>query len=225
MRIWIYQFSIKPVEGNKIMMLRYLVHAGGFLPMLWVIWEIVIHQSKFEPIQWVTLTTGRLALIFLLLTLACTPIFILTGFSEVNRRRKALGLYSFMYAAAHFAIFIAWDYGFAWSLIWQELTQKRYLIAGVGAGVILLLLAATSFKWWMKKLGKNWKRLHRLVYLAGVFVILHYAWIAKGDLLTLQGDIMLPFFAGVLVIIMLALRVKWLRKRIVTYRQNLAVGE
>ena len=207
------------------MVLRILVHAGGILPLLWILWEIVIDQSKFNPIQWVTLTTGRLALIFLLLTLACTPIFILTGYSEVNRRRKALGLYSFMYAAVHFTIYIAWDYGFAWSLIWQEFVQKRYLIAGVGAGVILLLLAATSFKWWMKKLGKNWKRLHRLVYLAGVFVILHYVWIVKGDLLSLQGDIMLPFLAGLLLLVLLALRVKWLRKKIVGFRQNLAVSK
>lgn len=207
------------------MFLRVLVHAGGIIPMLWIIWEILINQSNFNPIQWATLTTGRLALIFLLLTLACTPIFILTGFSVVNRRRKALGLYSFMYAAVHFAIYIAWDYGFAWSLIWQELIQKRYLVVGVGAGVILLLLAATSMKYWMKKLGKNWKRLHRLVYLAGIFVILHYIWIVKGDFLSLQGDILLPLLAGVFLIIMLVLRVTWLRKKIVSYRQSLAASK
>jgi sulfoxide reductase heme-binding subunit YedZ len=206
---------------KKMTPLRILVHLGGILPLVWMAWELLIHQSQFNPIQWATLTTGRIALILLLLTLACTPIFIVTGFSEVNRRRKALGLYTFLYAAIHFTIFIGWDYGFSWGLIWQEISQKRYLIAGIAAGFILLLLAATSFKYWMKRLGKNWKRLHRLVYVGGILAVLHYVWIVKGDVLLLQGNIVFPLLAGVLLVIMLLLRVSWLRKRIVQFRQGL----
>jgi sulfoxide reductase heme-binding subunit YedZ len=128
--------------------------------------------------------------------------------------RRTLGLYAFMFAAIHFSIFIWLDYGLDLSLLLVEIVEKRYILVGAGALLILVSLAMTSFKWWMKRLGKNWKRLHRLVYLAGVLVIVHYAWAKKGDLLSLQGDIWQPLFFGLFLALLLIMRIPIVRRTV-----------
>jgi sulfoxide reductase heme-binding subunit YedZ len=135
--------------------------------------------------------------------------------------RRALGLYAFMFAATHFAIFIWIDYGFEWEFIRAEIIDKRFILVGAAALTILTLLAATSFQWWMKRLGKRWKSLHRLVYLAAPLVVLHYAWARKGDLFRLQGDILQPLAFGVVVALLLLARLPALRKRAVKLRGQL----
>ncbi len=109
--------------------------------------------------------------------------------------------------ALHFLIFNWVDFGFDWSLLRREYLERRYVFVGLAAGVLLLALAATSFRWWMKRLGKKWKALHRLVYLAAPLVILHYAWAQKGDIFRLQGDILGPLGFGIGVAVLLILRI------------------
>jgi len=110
-------------------------------------------------------------------------------------------LYSFMYASIHFAIFIGVDYFFDFHLIQDALLEKRFAIVGLSTGTILLLLAITSTKGWQRRMKKNWKRLHRLVYLAGVLAVVHYIWLVK------QGVTQPWVYAGI-VVILLSLRVK-----------------
>ena len=156
--------------------------------------------------------SGQFALILLLLSLSATPINSLFGFHQALKVRRALGLYAFLYAVLHFSIFIFLDYGFNLNLIFETLVEKRFIIAGASALIILAALALTSFRWWMKRLGKKWKYLHRLVYLAGILVVLHFAWARKGDLFSLQGDILAPLIAGILLLALLILRLPIVRK-------------
>ena len=131
--------------------------------------------------------------------------------------RRPLGLYAFFYAFLPVIIFIGLDYGFDFQLIRGELSQKPYIIAGFSALLILIALAVTSFDSSKRILRKNWKRIHRLVYLAGGLVILHFAWVSKGDFFNLTGDIGRPLLAAAALLLNLSLRLppvrRWLARR------------
>ncbi len=126
-----------------------------------------------------TLRTGDAAFKLLLLALAVTPLAIVTGWRQHLRLRRTLGLYTFFYASIHFLIFVWLDYGLNWDYIVTGIFDQPFVLVGFAAFLILLPLAATSFKWAQRKLGKNWKRLHRWVYLAAALVALHYIWLVK----------------------------------------------
>jgi sulfoxide reductase heme-binding subunit YedZ len=159
--------------------LRIVVHVGGWMPLVMLIADAALGQLGAEPIRAAILRTGKAALVQLVLSLACTPLNTLFGFKAALQVRRALGLYAFMYAAIHFTLFVGVDYGFNWALLKDALLSKRYTLVGMGAGTLLLVLAATSFKYWKKRLGKGWKRLHRLVYLATLLAAVHFIWLVK----------------------------------------------
>jgi methionine sulfoxide reductase heme-binding subunit len=114
-------------------------------------------------------------------------------------------LYAFLYAVAHLFIFAGLDYGFDLSLIWAELAEKRFVLVGFAAFLILIPLAITSTKGWMRRLGKNWKRLHYGVYLAVILVIVHFVWLVK-------ADIRRPLLYGAVVMLSLAFRLPPVRR-------------
>jgi sulfoxide reductase heme-binding subunit YedZ len=159
--------------------LRILVHVGALLPLAWTIWQYTQGQFLVDPVREITTRTGKAALILLVLSLACTPLVTLFGFKQVLRVRRALGLYAFLYASVHLATFVWLDYGFDLGLLRQAVFDQRYVLVGFAAGLLLLALAITSTRGWQVRLGKNWKRLHRLVYLAGILAIVHFAWLGK----------------------------------------------
>lgn len=202
--------------------LQIAVHIAAWIPLAWMIWDYFQFNLTANPIQNLTQRTGKAALIFLVLSLAATPANTLFGWRQALKVRRALGLYAFGYAAVHFWIFLAWDYGFAWDLLRAEIIDKSYILVGASTLTILTALAATSFRWWMKRLGKNWKRLHKLVYLAGGLVIIHFAWASKGDLFSLQGDIWEPLAYGLAVALLLIVRIPSVRKRASGLRRRLA---
>lgn len=205
----------------KLTPLQILVHLLAWGLAAWLAWDAWTGNLTVNPIQAATQRTGKYALVLLVLSLACTPLNTLFGLRQALTVRRALGLYAFMFAATHFAIFIWIDYGFEWEFIRAEIIDKRFILVGAAALTILTLLAATSFQWWMKRLGKRWKLLHRLVYLAAPLVVLHYAWARKGDLFRLQGDILQPLAFGVVVALLLLARLPALRKRAVKLRGQL----
>lgn len=190
----------------KLTPLQIAVHIGAWIPLAWLVWAYFTHQLSANPIKDAMQRTGRYALVLLVLSLACTPLNILLGWRAVIRLRRLLGLYAFLYAAIHFFILIGLDYQFNIRLLFGDLRSKVYIWAGVAAWLILLTLAATSSRWAVKRLGNRWNRLHRLVYLAGLLVILHTAWAKKGDLFRLRGDIQQPLFFGLLMLLLLVLR-------------------
>jgi sulfoxide reductase heme-binding subunit YedZ len=175
-----------------------------------------------NPVQALTQRTGRYAIFFLILSLSCTPVNTVFGYRKVLKIRRTLGLYAFLYAALHFLLFVGIDYQFNLNLLSEVIFEKPYALVGLAAFTILLVLAVTSYKYWMKKLGKWWKNLHRFVYLAGVLVVIHYFWVAKGDLLRLSGDIQKPLIYAVILVVLLGLRLPVVRRYVVYVRQYLA---
>ena len=192
----------------KLTPTRIAIHLGAWIPLLLIVFNFFSGNLTVNPIQDIEQRTGRLAILWVMLSLSCTPLANIFGWKELIKRRRTVGLYAFMMAFLHVSIFIGLDFGFNWKLIWQEIIEKRFIFIGAAAFIGLTLLAATSFPYWQKKLKKNWKRLHRLVYLIGPLVVIHYAWAKKGDLLNLQGDIVRPLIYAVVVILLLILRIK-----------------
>ena len=157
---------------------------------------------------------GDFAIVFLLASLACTPIYILTGYRGVLRIKRGLGLFSFFYAFCHMILYVGVDYGFVWDWILPTIIEKRFMIVGFFAFLILVALAITSFRWWMVRMGKGWKRLHQLVYVAGVLAVFHFAWAVKGDIFLLRGNIIWPGVAISLLAVLLMLRIPPIRRRV-----------
>jgi sulfoxide reductase heme-binding subunit YedZ len=205
--------------------LQILVHLAAWALVAWLAWDYMAGNLTVNPIQAATQRTGRYAITFLVLSLACMPLYSLFGFRQLLTVRRTLGLYAFSFAATHLYIFLGIDYGFDLGLLKADLLSKRYILAGAATMLILIPLAVTSFKWCMRLLGKNWKRLHRLVYLAGILAVFHYGWAKKGDLFRLQGDMALPIFYGVLVTILLAMRLPAVRRGITKMRGRLKTNK
>jgi sulfoxide reductase heme-binding subunit YedZ len=203
------------------LLLRIATHVGALTPLLILILDFQNHRLTENPIQAAEQRTGMIALTLLLLSLACTPLNTLFRFSWAIQRRKALGLYAFFYASLHLFIFSVVDYGLDWPTLWQMLSEKRYIVVGLAAFMILIALAATSFRRAMKQMGKNWKRLHQLVYLAGILVVIHFAWVVKGSVSALSGDVLRPILYGAVLALLLTMRMPAVRKAIVRARQRI----
>ena len=181
-----------------------LVHIAAAIPLLILLIRWLTNDLGFNPIQEVERFTGRAALIFLLLSLAITPLRLLTKQQGLWAMRKHLGLYAFKYALLHLIIYLAVDLGFAWQEFFASIISNRFFLVGSIAFVILLALAITSAPGMMKRMRDGWYWLHRLVYIAAALVLLHYAWVDKGNLLAGQGNFFWPLIAtGVFVILML----------------------
>jgi sulfoxide reductase heme-binding subunit YedZ len=197
---------------RKITAAQLIIHSFGWLPLILTIAQVISGNMTANPIQAVEQRMGRMAVYFLIASLACTPIVTLTGWREPIKRRRALGLYAFMYASLHFIVFAGLDYGFDLRQIANLISKKTFILLGITAGLILLALAVTSFTWWMRRMGKGWQSLHRTIYLGGVIVVIHYAMARKANISTLSGDIIQPLMIGILLAILLLLRVPAVRK-------------
>ena len=202
--------------------LQLAVHVGAVLPVLWLAISYWQGALGVDPIQILERRTGDTALVLLLLSLACTPLTTLTGSRQLIKLSRPLGIYAFLYGTLHFLTFTGIDFQFNFPLLQPEFLQKKYIYLGITALLILSLLAVTSFKSWMKRLGKNWKRLHRLVYLAGVLVVIHYTWAKKGDLFHLQGEVLLPFLAALTLSFLLVMRLPGVRRSVNAARRRLS---
>jgi sulfoxide reductase heme-binding subunit YedZ len=189
---------------------------AALTPLVLLIWDYTQDRLSADPIREITLRTGRYALTTLTLSLACTPVYSLLrrigdkhlqGIRrQVMQVRRPLGLYAFLYAGLHLLTFVGLDYGFALGLVVEEIRGKRFIQIGLTAFLILVPLAITSTQGWRKRLGRRWKRLHRLAYLAALFAVLHFVWLVKADLRR-------PLTYGAVVVLLLVARVPWTRKR------------
>jgi methionine sulfoxide reductase heme-binding subunit len=206
------------MKRPRIKPLQILLHIAAWIPLVVLVYDFQNGNLTVNPIQAAMQRTGNIALILLTLSLACTPLYSMFKFAPLLPARRPLGLYAYMYAAIHLLIFSGLDYGFDLGLIMQEVAEKRFILVGMASFLILTVLAVTSVRWWMVRLGKRWKRLHQLVYLVNLMVVLHFAWAVKGDIFTLQGDILRPLLAGIIIITLLILRLPPIRRLL--RRQN-----
>jgi methionine sulfoxide reductase heme-binding subunit len=206
--------------GLKFTWLQVVIHILGWFPLVWVFYEYFAGELSFNPIQDIEQQLGKTALYFLIASLACTPFYTLFGWREPLIHRRALGLYSFLYASLHVLTFIGIDYGFNLLLIGGIVFNKFFSLVGLAAYLLLLPLAITSSRWWMKKMGDKWVSLHRLVYVAGVLVVFHYALAKKGDIFRFNGDILQPILWGGLLLLLLALRFPPVQRWVKRLRQR-----
>ena len=192
-----------------------VTHIGSLLPLASLAWKFFHDQLTANPIQYITFRTGKAALVLLILSLACTPLSTIFGLRQLIGLRKPLGLYAFTYASLHFLTFVGLDYQFDPSLLQEAILKKRYALVGFSAFLCLLPLAITSTKGWMRRLGKKWKQLHRLIYLAGILVIIHFVWLVK-------SDIREPLAYGAMIVLLLFLRLTPIKKALVNLRERFA---
>ena len=203
--------------------LRIAVHLVAWLPLVYFVYGFFANLESINPIQYLEQILGRIAIYWLVAALAGTPLYTLTGYRDLPNRRRAVGLYAFMYVCLHLLVFFGLDYGFNWSQLWSLVTGKVYLLVGVAAVLLLIPLAVTSFDYFIRKMGKDWKRLHWLVYPAVVVSILHYGLSQKGDLFTLRGNELRPFLWLMLTFVLLALRIPAVRRWVSGTRRKLVV--
>ncbi len=210
------------MKSRRITPLQVLVHIGGWLPLAWLAYDALTRNLTANPIQALEQRTGLYALTFLMLSLACTPLASIGGWKAVIQRRRALGLYGFMYAMLHMLMFVGVDYTFDFGMILRDVGTKWYIIIGLTALLLLLPLAFTSFTYWMKRLGKNWKRLHRLIYVIVPLVVVHFTLSVKGDFLRLQGNLGQPLLYGAVLALLLAVRIVPVKHALSLARMRLA---
>ncbi len=201
--------------------LQILTHIGAWLPGIYLAAAYYTDNLTINPIQALTQRLGYTALVLLVLSLVCTPANTFFGWRQALKLRRPLGIYAFLYASTHFLVFTGLDYGFDFDILVQENLDKPYILIGAIALLILLALAVTSFQWWMKRLGKRWKQLHRLIYPAALLVLLHFAWSQKGDLLRLQGEVLQPVIFSLIVGVLLLVRIPIIRRQISRLRSAL----
>lgn len=165
-----------------------IVHLLALAPLSLLAWRawlvargIDIDALGPDPVAAIEHELGQWALRLLLLTLAVTPLRQLTDQPVLLRFRRMLGLYAFAYASLHFAAWLGLDLGGYWRQVFEEIARRPYVTAGFAAWLLLLPLALTSTRGWMRRLGRHWGRLHRLAYAIAVLAVLHFWWIVKSD--------------------------------------------
>jgi methionine sulfoxide reductase heme-binding subunit len=170
---WLPEFKYSPIQ--------IIAHVAAWIPAILIGIDYFRNLWTVNPIQYLTFRTGWAAITLLTASLACTPFNTYFGFREGLKLRRPLGVYAALYATTHFLIFVLIDYGLNLNYIYEAIFEKKYALVGFAAFLILLPMALTSTKGWQKRLGKRWKNLHRLVYLAAVLAVIHYIWLVKAD--------------------------------------------
>lgn len=172
----------------------------ALIPFIWLLLKVFQNDLGPDPAQALSIETGEWALRFLLLTLAITPFRQIFRVAEIARLRRMIGLFAFFYASIHFLSWMAFILAFRWLAIAEELVERPYITVGFLAYVILFLLGVTSTNSMVRRLGKNWKRLHKFVYAASILAIVHLLWI-------LRTDVAEAVIYGVLLAILLGYRI------------------
>ena len=164
------------------------VHALALMPLAILAWQFYdVWQNGSDalgadPVAEIEHRTGLWALRFLVIALAVTPLRQLTGQSGLLRFRRMLGLYAFFYATLHLSVYLGLDLRGYWTQIFEEIVKRPYITVGFAAWLLLVPLAITSTQGCMRRLGRRWGQLHKLVYAIGVLAVLHFWWLVKSDI-------------------------------------------
>ena len=184
------------------------IFIGGLVPLVSLVLRGIQGQLGPDPIALIENETGLVALIFLTAALACTPARYVFGWTWQMAARRQLGLFAFGYAIVHMLTYVVLDQVFDWRVIVEDVIQRPFITAGMGAIVLMTPLAITSTNAWVRKLGfKRWQLLHRLAYVAGVLAVIHFV-------LRVKIDVSQPLTYGTVVAILLGIRAaSWYGKR------------
>jgi sulfoxide reductase heme-binding subunit YedZ len=162
--------------------LKPLVFAICLIPFGQLAYGAYIGDLGVNPIEFITHFTGSWALIILIASLAVTPVRRITGWNELIKFRRMLGLFAFFYALLHFSIYLVLDHFFDFQAIGKDILKRPYVTAGFTAFVLMIPLAITSTAAMIRRLGKRWQQLHRLVYIAAIAGVIHFYWLVKADI-------------------------------------------
>lgn len=206
--------------------LRFVVKPAVFIaalgPVAWLTWAALTGNLSANPLSDLTNETGLWALRFLALSLALTPVRRLTDWHWVVRFRRMIGLFAFFYGTLHFLIYVIVDRFagldfpdgiVAWSTarhlaasVGEDIYKRPFITIGFTALMLMLPLAVTSTAGWIRRLGRRWQALHRLVYPAAIAAVVHYYWLVKADVSS-------PLLYAAIVVGLLAFRVVWARMK------------
>ncbi len=188
---------------------RFLVKAFVFAvslsPAMYLAVAAVMNALGANPIKTITEETGTWTLRFLAVTLAVTPIRRWAGWNPIQRFRRMLGLFAFFYGTLHLLTYVWLDQFFAVPDILKDIAKRPFITVGVAAFTLMVPLAITSTAGWIRRLGRRWQTLHRLVYVSAILGVVHYWWLVKADTAR-------PFRYGILIALLLAARVAWSRR-------------
>jgi sulfoxide reductase heme-binding subunit YedZ len=179
-----------------------LVFALALVPALFLVYLGFTNGLGVNPAETLQLETGTWALRFLVATLAITPLRRLTGWNRAVQYRRMLGLYAFFYAFAHFLTYLVLDQSLAFGQMLRDVAKRPFITMGFIAFVLMIPLALTSTKGWIRRLGRQWQVLHRLIYVSAIAASVHYIWKVKVAL----GP---PVYYAVGVALLLGFRLVW----------------
>ncbi len=167
---------------RKILILKCLVWVAGLAPLGRLAYRGLTGRLTANPVEFITLSTGTWTLVFLLATLSVTPLRKLTGLAWLIKFRRLIGLFAFFYACLHFMTFVWLDKFFDLSEMIKDVIKRPFITAGFFAFLLLIPLAATSTSWAIRKMGgRNWRLLHRAIYLSAAAAVVHFWWKVKAD--------------------------------------------
>jgi len=173
---------------------------AALIPLAWLVRDGFRGDLTADPVKYITHFTGRTALIILFVTLCVTPIRRITGWNGIIRFRRLIGLFSFFYAVIHLLIYLAFDRGFVFAELGEDIAKRPYITIGFTAWLMLLTMAVTSPQAMVRKLGgKRWRAIHRLVYVVPILGVIHFTWAQK-------KDISLPVMYGLVLGLIFAVR-------------------
>lgn len=197
--------AIRWLPGSRqLAWIKAAVFVLCLVPLARLVYGAFANTLGANPIEAITRSTGWWALSFLMLTLCVTPLRKLTGANWLLRLRRMLGLYAFFYALAHFTTFVWFDHWFDVGEILKDVVKRPFVTVGFAAFLLLWPLALTSTNAMVRRLGRNWQRLHRLVYVVAVLGVVHYWWLVKRDLTE-------PIAFSLVLAVLLGLRLYWRR--------------
>jgi len=182
---------------------KVLVFIACLAPLVWLAVRTLTGRLGINPVEDLELTTGIWALRFLVITLSVTPARRITGWNRVIQYRRMFGLFTFFYVCLHFAIYIGLDQFFALGAIVKDVAKRPFITMGFTAFVLMIPLALTSTKGWIRRLGRRWHVLHRLIYICGVCAAIHYLWKVK----VMIGS---PVYYAIVIGLLLSFRIFWL---------------
>lgn len=198
-------FNPKPNQLAAIKVIVFLLALAPFLRMAYAVGA----GQPVDPVAYLTHGSGDWALYLLCATLAVTPLRRASGWNWLVRLRRMLGLFAFFYALMHFLAFFVFDHQLDFAAMWKDVLKRPFITVGFVAFVLLVPLAATSTQGMIRRLGRRWSQLHRLIYPIAVLAVLHYWWMKAG-----KNDLQQPMVWGAVVALLLGLRIWWNRKRI-----------
>jgi methionine sulfoxide reductase heme-binding subunit len=189
-----------------------VLYLAALVPLAWLLFALLSGQVMGDQVKFMQHVTGDTVLTCLMLTLTITPLRRLTGWNEIIRVRRLIGLTAFWYACLHLTTYLVFDQSLSVSEIMKDIEKHPWVLVGFTAFLCLVPLAITSTNGWIRRLGgKRWQRLHRLVYVAAVAGVLHYLWLVK-------KDVSAPLTYGAVLVVLLASRLGLARDRIRTRR-------